>query len=342
MSAGILRQSTSQDIRFGPFVDSSDGFSPETALTITQSDMQLSKDGGTFTQKNAAGNATHDTDGWYSTTLNATDTDTVGILIMQVNATGALPVWVTYQVLSQDVYDSLYASGATGYLKPTVAGRTLDITASGAAGIDWGNVENQSTSVILSSTTTNLVNTTTTNTDMRGTDSALLAASAPANFGDLSIEISTGLVDITQSSADKAWVTATRELTGASGITNDGSSITMFSPGVIGTVNTVTDKAGYFISGSKATLDALQDLSASQVNSEMVDVMTVDTYPEPSSPPPATSSLKDKIGWAFSVARNKITQTATTQLLRNDGDSASIGTSTVSDDGTTFTRGKFT
>lgn len=38
-------------------------------------------------------------------------------------------------------------------LRPTVAGRTADITATGTVGIDWGNVENQSTSVSLSATT---------------------------------------------------------------------------------------------------------------------------------------------------------------------------------------------
>lgn len=35
-----------------------------------------------------------------------------------------------------------YQTGLTP-LQPTVAGRTLDVTATGAAGIDWGNVENQ-------------------------------------------------------------------------------------------------------------------------------------------------------------------------------------------------------
>jgi hypothetical protein len=38
-------------------------------------------------------------------------------------------------------------------LKPTTAGRTLDVTATGAAGIDWGNVENPMTTVGLSGTT---------------------------------------------------------------------------------------------------------------------------------------------------------------------------------------------
>ena len=37
-------------------------------------------------------------------------------------------------------------------LRPTVAGRTLDVTSTGAAGIDWANVENPTTTVNLSST----------------------------------------------------------------------------------------------------------------------------------------------------------------------------------------------
>jgi len=41
-----------------------------------------------------------------------------------------------------------------------------------------------------------LVGTCTTNTDMRGTDSALLASSAPTNFGDLAITASTGKVTV--------------------------------------------------------------------------------------------------------------------------------------------------
>ena len=40
------------------------------------------------------------------------------------------------------------------------------------------------------------IGTVTTNTDMRGTDSAFLAANAPANFADMAITASTGLVDV--------------------------------------------------------------------------------------------------------------------------------------------------
>lgn len=52
------------------------------------------------------------------------------------------------------------------YRPKITAGNTLDVTATGAAGIDWGNVENASTSVDLSATSINLCDTVTTNTDM--------------------------------------------------------------------------------------------------------------------------------------------------------------------------------
>lgn len=52
-------------------------------------------------------------------------------------------------------------------LAPTTATRTLDVTAGGAAGIDWGNVENPTTSVGLSGTTVAAV-TVATNNDKAG------------------------------------------------------------------------------------------------------------------------------------------------------------------------------
>ena len=65
---------------------------------------------------------------------------------------------------------------AENSLKSTVANRQIDVTATGAAGIDWSNVENPTTAVDLSGTDIQLVDTTTANTDMRGTDSAATAA----------------------------------------------------------------------------------------------------------------------------------------------------------------------
>ena len=111
----FLRQSTSQVVRFGPCLDKTDGVTEETALTLAQADMRLSKDGGAFAQKSAAGNATHDSDGWYSTTLSTTDTATVGILKLSVHQpANMLPVWETFYVVEEAVYDRDYAASATG------------------------------------------------------------------------------------------------------------------------------------------------------------------------------------------------------------------------------------
>jgi hypothetical protein len=90
-----------------------------------------------------------------------------------------------------------------------------------------------------------------------------------------------------------------------------------------------------------AQIAALNNLSAAEVNAEVLDVLTVDTFAEPGSgAPAATASLKDKIGYIFKAWRNKITQTSATYSLYND-DGTTVGQSaSVSDDGTTFTKGE--
>lgn len=107
---------------------------------------------------------------------------------------------------------------------------------------------------------------------------------------------------------------------------------------VTGAVGSVTGNVGGNVVG---TVGSLAAQAKADVNAEVVDALTVDTYAEPSAVPAATSTIKDKLNWLFALARNKMTQTSTTSTLRNDGDSGNVGTSTVSDDGTTATRGKW-
>jgi hypothetical protein len=107
---------------------------------------------------------------------------------------------------------------------------------------------------------------------------------------------------------------------------------------VTGSVGSVIGNVGGNVTGSVGSLAAQ---AKADVNAEVLDVLAVDTFAQPASVPAATSTIKDKINWLFTVGRNKITQTADTTIVRNDADSATIGSSTVSDDGTTATRGKF-
>jgi hypothetical protein len=109
-----LKQSTAVTIVLGPFLDSADGVTPETGLTISQADVRLSKNGGSFAQKNDTGSCTHMENGNYSCALNTTDTGTVGVLRVHVNESGALPVWRDFMVLTADAYDALVNNSGNG------------------------------------------------------------------------------------------------------------------------------------------------------------------------------------------------------------------------------------
>jgi hypothetical protein len=80
----------------------------------------------------------------------------------------------------------------------------------------------------------------------------------------------------------------------------------------------------------------------SEVNAEVVDVIRTDTLAELAGVPAATATLADKVNWLYMLARNKGEQIATTKTLYADDTTTPVATSTVSDDGTTFTREEYT
>ena len=119
-----LKQSTaSQEVPLGPFLDSTDGVTPETALTIANTDIKLWLMGATSLANKTSGGATHMAGGIYYCVLDATDTATLGALVIFVSVSGALPVKVECEVVTANVYDALI--GGTDYLQ-------VDVT-------DWKN-----------------------------------------------------------------------------------------------------------------------------------------------------------------------------------------------------------
>jgi len=110
MALPLRYSTTSQTILLGPFLSDTDGKTPQTALTIANTDIKLNKHNGTtFVNKNSGG-ATHIANGYYYCTLDNLDTDTLGRLIITVNMTGALPVWHEFEVISQQEFDAKYGS----------------------------------------------------------------------------------------------------------------------------------------------------------------------------------------------------------------------------------------
>ena len=79
-----------------------------------------------------------------------------------------------------------------------------------------------------------------------------------------------------------------------------------------------------------------------QVNAQMLDVLVTDTFAEPGQvAPPSTASIVTKIGYTYKYTINKIIA-GSTQIAVYDGAGSTIDQkSTISSDGTNFTRGAF-
>jgi hypothetical protein len=113
---GYLQANTAVDVLIGPFIDDTDGKTAETALTLSQGDIKLSKNGQALAQKNDNTAAAADANGYYNCELDATDTNTEGTLTLIVHETGALPVRHDFMVLAQAAYISLVTPKDSGYM----------------------------------------------------------------------------------------------------------------------------------------------------------------------------------------------------------------------------------
>lgn len=122
---GFLKQSTAVSVVLGPFVDSTDGDTAETGLTIAQADVRLSKNAGAYAQVGESTSASHMEAGNYSKPLNTTDTGTLGILTISVKPTGALRVRQDYAVLPANVYDSFFSTDLLDVSLVQIAGAAV-------------------------------------------------------------------------------------------------------------------------------------------------------------------------------------------------------------------------
>jgi len=198
----FLKQSTAVTVKIGPFIDDTDGKTAETALSITQADVRLSKNGGDIAQKNESSDCTHDELGIYNCSLDATDTNTAGRLQLWVHKSGALPVWHEYMVLPANVYDSLFGTDKLEVDIVQIAGEAqsaTDLKDFADSGYDPSAHKIEGCKV---------------NDDMRGTDNAALASvCTEERLAHLDADISSR----SSHSAADVWSVATRSLTDKAG-----------------------------------------------------------------------------------------------------------------------------
>lgn len=444
-----LRQSTaSQNVLIGPFVDSTDGVTAETALTISNTDIRLSKNGANIVAKNSGG-GTHDENGWYQITLDATDTNTVGRLQVHVNESGALPVWAEFHVLEEDIYDALFDASAsafdsnadvtvgsvaanainaaaiatdaitaakiaanaigaselatdavaeiadavwdedaTGHQTTGTFGQAIgdpgantetiyeavvtdaaganiaadiiaidtvvdavlvDTAEIGAAGaglsaIPWNaawdaEVQSEVNDGLVALGLDHLVSTSVIGTDIAD-DSiiARLASSAATADWDTFVNTTDSLQAI-RDRGDAAWAGGGSAPTAAE-VADAVWDETQSGHTTAGTFGELATEIAAILVDTGTTLPAqitaLNNISAAQVNAELVDVLTVDTQAEPTGVPAADAAIATKLGYLYMGLRNKVTVTASKKTFFDDAGNAEFEKD-LSDDGTTYT-----
>jgi hypothetical protein len=357
----LLKQSTAVDIGMGPFVDSTDGNTAETALTITQPDIRLKKNGGAWAQKNAAQTLSHEENGWYEVSLDATDTNTLGELIVAIHESGALPVWRVFQVVPAHVYDGLVAGSdklqvdvaewlGTAAATPTVAGvPEVDVTHWNGSAVATPDSAGHPKVTIKDGTGTGELDTLSGKVLLQ--DGAVTAA-----------VVATDAIDDDALSANA--VTAIQS--GLATAANQTTIIGYLDTEMAATLAAVDTEIATLVTNvamlltNLATLDARVDteIPAIMAKTDLIpaspaavgdipsatairDAVWAKAMTELVSVPGVTGSVLEALEWVFLLARNKVTQTSTTSTLRNDADSGNVAQATVSDDGSTFTRGEW-
>ncbi len=115
MNALALRQSTAVKVPVGPFVDASDGFTPETGVTLGAADAaELVKHDSGSTVDISGATFTHLQDGLYNLSLTASHTDTLGLLTVFIADTSVCrPVKQQFMVVPSVVWDSFIGGSDT-------------------------------------------------------------------------------------------------------------------------------------------------------------------------------------------------------------------------------------
>jgi hypothetical protein len=334
--------------------------SDSTLITSwTGQDSEVSLDGGSFADcTNEATEIGTSGVGYIDLTSAEMNADCV-VLKVTVTNSGAVPlVFVLYPEEAGDYRANVTHFGGTA---GTFSSGRPEVNATHWAGTAVGSVTISCNVTQISGDTTAADNAESffDGTGYAGTNNVIPTVTTLTNKTGFSLLATTGLgnqtADITGSlSGSVGSVTgAVGSVTGNVGgnvtgsvgsvVGNVGGSVASVASGGITSTSFAADSITASALAESAVTEiqsGLSTLTPSQVNAEVLDVLQTDTFAELSAPPAATSSIKDKLTWVFQWLRNKSTQTSTQRKLYADDGSTVVSTETVSDDGTTYTKGE--
>ena len=293
--AGERKQSDTTYSLFFYMVDSADHIAGKTGLSPT---VTLSKNGAAFASP--AGAVSEIGSGWYKVAGNATDSNTLGDLLLHATATGADPADAKYKIVNYDPFTFLPAVNVsqwngTNVTTPDVAGSPkVTITAgSGAGQLDFA-------SGVVKANLAQILGTALTETagQIAAAFKKFFNIATPVSTMDALTLVATTTTVTNRVSANTDQL-AGQTVTAAAGVTFPASvaSPTNITAGTITTVTNLTtnnDKTGYGLSAAavQAIWDALTSAltTVGSIGKRLVDNLTGDIFARLGAPAGASTA----------------------------------------------------
>lgn len=301
-----IPQNTTVTIPMGPFLASTDGVTAQAGLGSFT--VRVNK-GTTWVIRESVTATAHQENGFYSVELNATDTNTLGRLRVAANPSTAIPVWEDFMVVPANIYNALVAGTDTLHVDTIqwLGTAVATPTVAGVPEVDLTHVN------------------------------GVINANAVLQLRQILLSNSTG---------PGLSIETTANNLSAVEVASNGSAVS--SGTGLSIAGAAAGPALRLVGGSTlgAALELQVAVGEEPVNGVLINAASADALldraiAEPTAVWAWPVTLRKLAQWLGALSRNKVTQTNTTQTLRNDADSATIATSTHSDDGTTHTRGEF-
>src|SRR3990167_6260548 len=145
MTSYVTPRKNAEFIFYMGLYSAATGNSFQSNPTLAAGDVKVSTDGGALGNITTLPTVTPAAGRQIKVTLSAAEMNGDNVTIQFVDAAGAewKDIFVNIQTSARQIDDLAW---------PTTTGRSLDVTATGAAGIDWGNVENPTTANALTAT----------------------------------------------------------------------------------------------------------------------------------------------------------------------------------------------
>jgi hypothetical protein len=192
MALPLRIATANQVVILGPFLNSTDGVTAVTAA-LNNNDIKVYKHNSNTGANKNSGGATHIAGGFFYSTLDATDTDTVGRMVVSSSMAGTLPVWHEFHVHNSVWFDSAYGIDYLQTDMIQISSANVSNTAA-QLGVNVIQIANNAPASALIGNVTSV-------NSLNGFASNAITATA-----------------FNQAAADKVWATTVREVSSANNI----------------------------------------------------------------------------------------------------------------------------